>query len=389
MPSWSNWSGKLRAKPKRLHYLRSEEDACALAASASQQGARVRVSGATHSHAPLVQHDDVIADACGLSGVIETDVDSKTAWVWAGSRIYALGRALREDGLALANQGDIDQQAISGATATGTHGTGTSLKNLSACVVGAQIALASGELVECSQDENVDLWQASRLHLGAFGIITRLKLKLVDAYRLQETAWQSNLDGTLENFPAKAAKHRHHEFFWHPQENSAQGKSIDITQDAAAYPLAEEGHRCAWSYEVLPNHRPHKHTEMEYSVPAQHGPACMREIGRLLTSKFPDVRWPVEYRTLAADDVWLSSAFRRDTVTISVHQDIKIDDEPYFRACEEVFLNFDGRPHWGKVNYLDAHQLEAMHPKWHAWWSVRNEVDPKGTFLNDYLQQFR
>jgi len=386
VPSWSNWSGKLSSKPSQIQFLRSEEDATALAGAASVSGERVRVVGAAHSHAPLVRHDGIVADPQGLSGIISTDPDAQTAWVAAGTRIYALGLPLLDAGLGLLNQGDIDQQAISGATATGTHGTGVGLSNLSAAVIGARIALANGQLVDCSADERPELWRASRLHLGAFGIVTRLQLQLTAAYRLKESSWQAPLDDVLASFHADAAQHRHHEFFWYPQTDLAQGKSIDLTDEPPVYPLAEEGARCAWSFEVLPNHRPHKHTEMEYCVPAAQGPACMAAIRKLLHDKFTDVQWPVEYRTLAADDVWMSTAYERDSVTISVHQDIRQDDEPYFRACEEIFLDFDGKPHWGKVNYLDRDQLAAKHPRWDDWWRVRDQVDPQGTFLNDYLQ---
>ena len=387
--NWQNWSGKLQAKPKKIAFLRSEADAAALARQASNNGEYIRVAGATHSHAPLVVSEDIVADPRGLAGVIEVDQQTRTAWVGAGTRIYALGQALHAAGLALSNQGDIDQQAICGATATGTHGTGVSLKNLSAAVTGCRIALASGELIECGPERNPELWRASRLHLGAFGIITRLQLQLEDAYRLKETSWTANLADTLDRFAEDAAKHRHHEFFWYPHTDEARGKSIDRTAEPAVYPLGEEDRRCAWSYEVLPNHRPHKHTEMEYSVPLEAGPACMRDIQHLLQSKFPDVRWPVEYRTLAADDVWLSTAYERPTVTISVHEDIARNDEKYFRACEEIFLDHGGRPHWGKVNYLSGEQLAAQHSRWLDWWQVRNSVDPDGTFLNPYLKSLQ
>ncbi len=389
MANWSNWSGALTAQPQEIHFLRSEADARGLAMQASNEGRRIRVAGACHSHAPLVQHGDIIADAQGLSGLISVDTTRQSAWVAAGTRIYALGRPLLEAGLALQNQGDIDQQAICGATATGTHGTGVTLCNLSAAVIGARIVLASGESVECNAERHAEVWQASRLHLGAFGIVTRLQLQLRTAYRLQERTWQTGLEAALAQFADDAQQHRHLEFFWYPRTDTAQCKSIDETDADPQYPLAQEGERCAWSHEVFPNYRPHKHTEMEYSVPAAAGPDCMAAIARLLQTRFTDVSWPVEYRTVAADDVWLSTAYERDTVTISVHQDIRENDEPYFRACEEIFLAHDGRPHWGKVNYLNGKQLAAAHPRWQDWWRVRDNVDPNGTFLNDYLQSIR
>ena len=160
--------------------------------------------------------------------------------------------------------------------------------------------------------------------------------------------------------------------------------------NAAARPAssaASEGSRVAWSYEVFPNHRPHLHTEMEFSVPVAAGPECLDAIRQLMLDEFTNVRWPIEYRTVAADDVWLSTAYQRAVATISVHQAIDQPDEPFFRACEMVFREFDGRPHWGKVNYFSRTDFARQIPRWNEWWTERNRVDPTGTFLNDYLAE--
>ena len=92
---------------------------------------------------------------------------------------------------------------------------------------------------------------------------------------------------------------------------------------------------------------------------------------------------------MAADDVWLSTAYERDTVTLSVHLPLGEDDAPYYRACEEIFFNYGGRPHWGKVNYLTGEQLRERHPQWDAWWAARDSLDPDDRFLNDYLASIR
>ena len=85
MPEWSNWSGKLTASPEEIVFIRSEAEAAAVAFDAARQGRRIRAAGATHSHAPLVQHDGVIVDTSGLSGIISVDTANHSAWVWAGS----------------------------------------------------------------------------------------------------------------------------------------------------------------------------------------------------------------------------------------------------------------------------------------------------------------
>lgn len=389
MSSWHNWSGNHRAEPEALHFARSEADAAALVRSAADTGRCVRAVGSGHSHADLVANPDIIVDLSGLSGIVKVDAKSQTARVRAGTPIYALGAALHAHGLALHNQGDIDRQTIAGAVATGTHGSGAALQNLSSAVIGARVILADGSVRACSAIAMPELFSIVRLNLGAVGLVTELELQLRSSYRLQEQQFRYSLDEALAALPELIPANRHCEFFWYPQTDLAVTKVMNEASEPACYPVAAEGRRCAQSFEVLPNHRPHLHTEMEYSVPAAQGPACMRAIAQLLRSDFSAVRWPVEYRTLAADDVLLSTAWQRDTVTISVHQDIAEDDAPYFAACEQIFLEYGGRPHWGKVHYLDAQQLSDCQPTWNSWWQLRDQFDPDGLFLNPWLRSVR
>ena len=387
MVTWNNWSGRVVGQPDRISFARSESDIQASVAQASRSNEKVRVAGSGHSHYGLVPSEHTILDISGLSGVISTDAETLTAQVWAGTKIYSLGRPLHEAGLGLSNQGDIDRQAIAGAVSTGTHGTGLTLSNLSASVVGATIVTGSGDILELVQSDRSALWQACRLSLGALGVITRLDLAVRPAYRLIETGRICSYDEIRPEIDSLPAQHRHFEFFWFPARDSVVAKSVDETDSEPEYPVGKEGSRCAWSYEVLPNDRSVRHTEMEYSVPVKDGPACLDAIRSLIHQRFSDLVWPVEYRTIAADDVWLSTANGGSVATISVHQGIDADDESLFRACEEVFLSFGGRPHWGKVHYLSGDQLACMHPQWHDWWTVRDEIDPKRTFVNDALEQ--
>lgn len=353
----------------------------------------MRVAGAGHSHFPLVPTDDVILDVSGITGLIDVDtsdgIDRATARVYGGTTIAALGRPLHDAGVALANQGDIDRQTIAGATATGTHGTGWSLGSLSTAVRGLTIVDATGQLIRCSPDDRSELWRAARLGLGAFGVVVELELAVVPAFRLAESSITTTYDELRPEIDRLVRSHRHAEFFWSPRSDLAFVKTIDVTDEPARYPLGDEGSRVAWNYEVLPNHRPRLHTEMEFAVPYESSLDCLDEIRELLTTEFTDVRMPIEYRTVAADDVWLSPAYERSTATISVHRLIEFDDRPYFDACERVFRRYGGRPHWGKMHSFTGDDLAAAHPRWDAWWAQRDTVDPTGTFLNDALRAWR
>lgn len=389
MERWSNWSGKLTARPAAIRHIKSEADAVAVAADAATAGTTIRAVGSAHSHYPLVPTDGTIVDLSGLNGVVTVDADRHRARIRSGTTIHAAGLPLLDSGLGLVNQGDIDRQTIAGATATGTHGTGAQLRNLSAAVTGLRLATAGGELLWTSDEEHVDLWTAARQHLGAFGIVTEVELQLRAAYRLRETGWTAALDETLETLADVVHDHRHLEFFWFPTTDKAVVKATNETSDPAEYPIAEEGSRCGWSHEVLSNSRTWPHSEMEYAVPLESGPECLAAIRDLLRRDFADMPFPVEYRTVAADDVWMSAAYQRPTVTISLHMDAREDDEPMFRAAEAVFADFDGRPHWGKVHYRSGAELAALHPRWDDWWNARDALDPGDVFVNDRLRALR
>ncbi len=390
--SWSNWAGNETSEPQALHVVRTIEDAQACVREAASRGLSVRTAGTGHSHYRLIPNDQgIIIDLSALSGVINVEqVDGEhIATIFAGSKIASVGPQLLAAGVGLANQGDIDRQSIAGAVATGTHGTGPTLGNFAAAVRGLEVINPAGEILELSKDKNREIFNAARLNLGAFGLVTTVKLAVLPAYRLKDNIATEDYPALRPKIETATGQHRHFEFFWYPRRDRAMVKRIDLTEEAPVYPIGEEGNRQGWSFEVLPSHRPDLHTEMEYSVPLEESLNCFEEIRSLMMEHFPEVRWPVEYRTLAADDVWLSTAYERPTATISLHQAIDLPAEPLFSAAEKIFIKYGGRPHWGKIHYLSGEQLAAAHPRWDDWWQVRDQFDPNRVFLNERLASWR
>jgi FAD/FMN-containing dehydrogenase len=263
------------------------------------------------------------------------------------------------------------------------------LQNLSASIESMTLVDGSGQRRLCSKATLGDDFDALKVGLGAFGVVTEIEMNLRPAFKLREQS--DSLSGTevLSNLEALGASGERFEFFWQPRQDAALIKTLTETLEAPDYPVGSEGERCGWNFEVLPNHRPHLHTEMEYSVAAEDGPKCFAEIRDLLLHRFTEVQWPVEYRTLAKDDSWLSNAFGRETVTISVHEDVRNDERAYYQACETIFLKYQGRPHWGKVHYAQGADFLQNYPRWLDWWRVRDDFDPAGRFLNDFLASIR
>jgi L-gulonolactone oxidase len=92
-------------------------------------------------------------------------------------------------------------------------------------------------------------------------------------------------------------------------------------------------------------------------------------------------------RFTAADDIWLSHGYGRESVYIAIHQYVGAPYEPYFRAFEELARDHEGRPHWGKLHYRTAESLRPLYPRWSEFAAVRDRLDPKRVFANGYTEQ--
>jgi FAD-linked oxidoreductase len=416
MAHWRNWSGSVSASPQAVERPRTLGELQALVAGAS----RVRVAGAGHSFMPLCETDGLLLSLEDMQGAIEVSADRTCAWVPAGWPIHRLTKALWAAGASLANQGDIDRQAIAGALATGTHGTGRTLGALSTQASAFQLVLADGALVECDAASEPDLFQAQRVSLGALGVMHRVRLNVLPAYRLRETLRVVPLEEVLAAWPDLVMRHRHVEFFVFPYadrallkilepvetgddappsawlENGAMQLACDL---AAAFPgLAPRlqrlltsaigaSSRAAPAHVIFPSERSTKFEEMEYEIPAAAGPDALRAaIGEVRRRGFPII-FPFEFRAVAADDIWLSPMNGRECVSISFHQYARMPWRGAFAAVEAAFAAAGGRPHWAKRHTMTSDDVLRLYPDAQRWGEARRRVDPQAKFLNVHLRQ--
>jgi FAD-linked oxidoreductase len=423
---WRNWSGSVVAHPAEVHRPESLEALRRLVREAAGRGQHVRVAGSGHSFTPLVATDEVMLSLERLTGLVQVDRAAREATAWAGTPLHVLGRLLAAEGLAMENLGDIDRQSLGGALSTGTHGTGLGFGSLSTQVVGLSLVTADGGLVECSESVQPGLFKAAQVSLGALGVLAQVRLRLVPAFRLECRRRTGLLEAALERLQETAHAHRHFEFFWFPHTERVSVKTLDVTQaparghglghrvkdlllENAAFFLLSEAvrHRpalaagasrlCARlaaedssvgeSHAVYATPRLVRFQEMEYALPLEAGAAALRELRDLVLRERVQVHFPVEFRLVRGDDVWLSPMYGRDSALVAVHQYRDMPREDYFRMAEAVLLRHGGRPHWGKLHTQDAASLAARYPRWEDFQRVRRQLDPHGTFLNAHLRR--
>lgn len=423
--TWRNWSGVVTARPRERHAPASLEALATLVREASAGGRTLRVVGSGHSFTPLVATEDVLVSLDALAGVEDVDVPAREARVWGGTKLHALGPALAAHGLAMENLGDINVQSLAGAVSTGTHGTGSGFGCLSTQVAALTLVTAEGEVVECSPTREPELFRAACVSLGSLGVLARLSLRLLPAYRLRLTRRTLPLEECLAGLPALDRQHRNFEFYWFPYSEVALTKASDLTDEEPTHRgvgaflndvllengafwlvcqagrmakgliprlcrlsarAASEGTAVDASDRIYATPRLVRFVELEYAVPAARGADCLRELDAFIRRERVAVNFPLEFRFVKGDDLPLSPFYRRDSAVLSVHMLRGMPYEAYFRGVEAIFRNHGGRPHWGKMHTLTAEQLRGLYPGWDAFHALRRRLDPKGTFLNPYLR---
>jgi L-gulono-1,4-lactone dehydrogenase len=427
--TWQNWARNQTAHPARVESVSSVRDAVEVVRRARADGLRVKPVGSGHSFTAAAVTDgvQVVLDGHAL---IDHDEPSGLVTVGAGAPLELLNLALEQRGLAMSNLGDIDRQTVAGAISTGTHGTGALLGGLATQVRGLQIVLADGSVVDCSADVEPDLFNAARIGLGAFGLITSVTLQCEPAFRLTAVEEPLLLEDVLDGFDGFAEANDHFEFYWFPHTRVALTKRnnrvVAGESESPAYPgwrtwvddeLLSNGvfevvqrlgtrvpravprlNRMAASglsariftdssHRVFVSPRRVRFREMEYAVPRESIVDVVREIRAWIDRSGARISFPIEVRVAAADDVWLSTAHGRETGYVAVHSYHRTPYQPYFDAVEAIATGVGGRPHWGKLHHLDAARLRPLYPRFDDALAVRDRVDPGRMFANDYTER--
>jgi FAD/FMN-containing dehydrogenase len=398
--TWTNWVGN-QSFAARVVAPASEDEVVEHVRAAIASGSGVRAAGAGHSFTPLIETTGTVLSGDRMRGVTAIDAERRLATMLPGTRIGELGEPLWEAGLALANQGDIDTQAIAGAVATGTHGSGLKLQSFSAALRACRIVNGLGEVVEIDETTPERL-RAAQVAVGMLGVMTSLTLEVAPAYRLTERIDQRPFADVRERWDELFSGHRHFSFFWLPSERSAELYGLPTppgermtdtcfvkTYDEAGADVQDDatpGRRIDRAYRIYPAEFEPNFHELEYMLPAEHGLEAVEAMRELMLASQPAAIFPMEVRTTAADDAYLSPNYRTATTVISVSGRPGTDYWDYLYAVDQLLGQFGARVHWGKLHYLTRAQLAERYPESGRFIAIRRELDPEGIFLNEHLR---
>jgi L-gulono-1,4-lactone dehydrogenase len=428
--TWRNWSGTQSASPEQVLTPRSADEVGQTVKALAQRGKRLKAVGSGHSFTGCAVADQVQLRLDGrLASILATDQASGRVTVGAGTPLARLNAGLAALGLAMENLGDIDKQTLSGAVSTGTHGTGARLGGLATQVVALDLVTADGSLLSCSRDENPDVFDAARVSVGALGVLTSLTLRTVPAFLLHAQEGPMPLADVLDGFTELAEGNDHFEFYWFPHTELALTKRNNrVPEGTSSSPV---GRVRGWiddellsnrvfaltnrltarqpslvprvnrfaakalsareyvdaSYKVFCSRREVRFKESEYAVPRAAVTDVVRELRDWIDRSGEHIPFPIEVRVAAADDIWLSTAYGRETAYVAIHQYHRLPHERYFDAFERIATAAGGRPHWGKMHTLGVDELRARYPRYDDFLAVRDRLDPGRVFANSYTEK--
>ena len=404
-----NWAGNVSYTAHALHTPSTLEELQSLVAGAD----RVKALGTRHSFTTIADSPaGILVSLAGLDPTIEIDHETMTATVPGALPYGVVADALEAEGLALANLGSLPHISVAGGSATGTHGSGDTNQVLAGEISGIELVTADGTLVTI--DRSHPDHAALAIGLGAFGIITRLTLDLVPSYQMRQDMYH-DIDWVLahENFDellASAYSVNIHSGYSTPNISGVISKSRDLSpapetllggrrdpDDSNRGPqhTPRDGSPGPWSRRLphfLINHPPSMggdELQTDYMV-ARHDASAAIQALQAMGDLIDPHLWGTEIRSVAADDLWMSPAFGRDSVSIGFTWRQHVSEVTGLLApIEAALAPFEPRPHWGKLFAIPPSELRRRLPKYDDFLALVSTYDPTGKFSNPFLEGLR
>ncbi|QDG53529.1 FAD-binding protein [Persicimonas caeni] len=422
-----NWAGNQTCRPAGIHMPSSEAEFVELVRLVRARGQTLRVVGAGHSWSGIACTDGHLVSLDRMAEVLELDADAGTVTVEAGVRLHALVDYLLERGMALPNLGSVAEQSVAGVISTGTHGTGVGIGNLSSMVESLRLVTGTGDIVEVDRESDPALFAAARVGLGSLGIITAVTMRCVPAFNLYERSWTLRFDEALCQMQSLVDRHDHIKFWWLPHTGRIQVFAADRTpreptrvklmhriDDSgllkpvfagvlglggrypemipalnwlvaatyfADYELVDRSHR------VFNLPMPPSHLEAEFGFAREDAESALEQMRALIEWDQIRVNFITEVRFVAADDIWLSPAYGRESCQLGAYIGETPQWRSYFEGVEQIAWRMGARPHWGKTFFAGAEQMREVFPHFDDFLEVRERIDPDRVFSNAFTRR--
>jgi xylitol oxidase len=409
----TNWAGNLTYHTDDLLAPKTLEET----QQAVKNTPKLRALGSRHSFNTIADSTAAQISVHDLNSMT-LDAQARTVTVGGGLRYGDFAPWLDQQGYALHNLASLPHITAAGACATATHGSGVRNGNLSTAVSAMEIVTADGQVIQLSRAKDGDAFKGAVVHLGALGVVTKITLDVQPTFQVKQLVYenlsmdqlQHNLDAIFSSGYSVSLftdwqKHRISQV-WIKQRID-QSPSTDIPPlfygaTAAkqklhplpghdATPCTEQmGIPGPW-YERLPHFRmnftPSSGAEIqtEYFVPRARGYEAILAVEQLKDKITPHL-FITELRCIAADDLWMSPAYKQDCMAI--HFTWKPESEEIHKVLPLIEANlapFQAKPHWGKVFTMPPSRIAEVYANIPRFQGLVKQYDPQGKFRNQFI----
>jgi len=401
----ATWSGTHTFQAARLVTPRTIEEAAELVASHDT----IRAIGTRHSFNDLADGATLIS-MLDIAPDLELDEARAQVTVGAGTRYGVLAAWLNDRGWALKNMGSLPHISVAGANATGTHGSGNLNGVLATSIAAIELITASGELRRIARGD--DDFEGSLIALGALGVVSRVTLDVVPEFAMRQDVFLG--------VPWEAVTER-------LEETTSAGYSVSVfttwdepalsrvlVKSRAGEAVGEEFHGVRVTSKGAPDPRdnrtpqdgsvgpwmlrlPHfrldrvpsdgDEIQTEYFVDRADGSAAIAAV-RELAADIAPLLITTELRTTASDDLWLSMAYRRESLAIHfTWRNMPAEVAAVLPRIEAALAPFGARPHWGKWHAMTADRITDLYPRMTDFRALRDRMDPARKFDNAHLRR--
>ena len=410
-----NWAGNLTYSTDHLFTPATVDEVRQMVKSCS----KLRALGTRHSFNAIA---DSTQNQISLKNLDRISIDEKarTVTVGAGVTYGKLAPVIDARGYALHNLASLPHISVAGGIATATHGSGIHNGNLATAVAGLELVTAAGELLSFSHEKDGDRFLGMVVGLGAVGVVTSVTLKLLPSYQMAQSVYEHfSFDHLKDNFDAIFGSGysvslftdwQHHQATqvwikrrilpgakndWQPEFYDAKLATQKLHPVAGhdAEPCTEQqGIPGPW-YERLPHFRMNftpssgRELQTEYLVPRERGYEAILAVEKLRDQITPHL-FITELRTIAADDLWMSTAYQRDSLAIHFTWKPEWPEvSKILPQIEKELEPFAPRPHWAKLFTLPPARLQAQYARLGEFQALVKQFDPQAKFRNEFLER--
>lgn len=377
-----------------------------------RSNAKLRARGTAHCFNEIANTSSYAINLSKMPQTIEVNSGSNSVTVAAGLKYGELAPVLHQHGWALNNLASLPHISIAGSISTGTHGSGIKNQNLANQVLSLDLITAEGERRHI--DRANPAFNALVVGLGLGGIVYQYELKIEPTFKIRQvvypeipldvlqrsfdqimgtaysvsyfTDWGSDQVGNLwckfrdgEVIPDSIGGSAKAEKKYHPIP------SVDPVACTDQHGEPGYWHERLSHFKLDFTPSVGEEIQTEFFIDRKDAAAAIEAVSKLGAEISP-LLWITELRTVAADDLWLSGAYKRDT--LAIHFTWKKDDAiyPVIEKVEAALRPFNYRPHWGKVFSADGAYLKSVYPKMSEFQALVTALDPSNKFGNAFTR---